>query len=264
MSLVSLALRLATIRALKGRTFAEDRVFDSKIETIDVLAPNETAPIIIVTTDDDEAEIEGRDLFAGDHQHELVIEVAAWTKVTTEKDGEVLVLPATDAGLEITLNLVCYQITRALAADGGKWGDLWRSIVTAVPKVTSRRGADDTNGVRYAARQLVYTVDHIAEPMPGRMPEEGETWSRILSMLKADPEFAPIGKIIEAEIEAVALTPWEQVRASLGLADDEATWVAQQPVKIDEEVPLDAIDLTDGFTIDDETSADADGPEAEQ
>lgn len=261
MSLVSLALRLATIRALKGRTFAEDRVFDSRIEAIDTLAMNETAPIIIVTTDDDEVAYEGRDLFAGDHKHDLVIEAGVWTKVSTEKDGDLLIIPATDAGLEASLNIFCYQIARALAGDGGEWGDLWRSIVTSVPKGSSRRGADDTKGVRFAARQLIYTVDHIAEPMPGRMPAEGETWFRILEMLKADPEFAAIGKIIETEIAAVSLMPWEQVRAALGLADDEATWVSERPVAIDEEVPLDAVELTDGFTVDAATAADADGPE---
>lgn len=261
MSLVSLALRLATIRALKGRTFAEDRVFDSRIEAIDTLAVNETAPIVIVTTDDDEATIEGRDLLAGDHQHELVIEAAVWTKVATEKDDEVLVIPATDAGLEASLNILCYQITRALAADGGEWGDLWRTIVMRAPKIVSRRGADDTNGVRFAARQIIYTVDHIAEPLPGRMPAEGDAWARILGMLKADPEFAPIGKIIEAEIMAAELMEWETVRAALGLPNDAAGWISQRPVKIDEEEPLVAVDLTDGFTLDDQTATDADGPE---
>lgn len=261
MSLVSLALRLATIRALKGRTFAEDRVFDSRIEAIDTLARNETAPIIIVTTDDDEVEIEGRDLFAGNHKHELVIEAAVWTKVATEKDGDALIIPATDAGLEASLNIFCYQIVRALAGDGGEWGDLWRSIVTATPKAASRRGADDSNGVRYAARQLTYTVDHIAEPMPGRMPAEGETWFRILTMLKADPEFAAIGKIVETEIAAVSLMEWEQVRAALGLANDESGWIGSRPVKIDDEVPLDAVELDDGFTLDDAAAQNADGPE---
>lgn len=263
MSLVSLALRLATIRALKGRTFAEDRVYDSKIETIDTLAVNETAPIIIVTTDDDEVDIEGRDLFAGNHKLELVIEVAAWTKVSTEKDGEVLVVPATDAGLEITLNLICYQITRALIGDGGEWGDLWRRIVTNVSSVKSRRGADNTEGVRYAARQLIFTVDHIAEPLPGEMPGEHDAWHRILTMLKADPELDPIGKIVEAEIQSSQLMPWQKVRASLGLADDEATWVSEQPVKIDEEVPLNEIEVEGGFLINAQTATDADGQESQ-
>jgi len=261
MSLVSLALRLATIRALQGRTWAENRVYDSKIDTIDAIALNETAPVIIVTTDDNETDVVGRDVFSGDHKLELVIEVAVWTKVAREKQGEVLIVPATDAGLEISLNMICYQIMRALAGDGGEWGDLWRTIVTRISKVTSRRGADETNGIRYAARQLILTVDHIAEPLPGQMPAEGDAWHRILSMLKEDAEFEAVGKIIEGEIESVDLMPWQQVRASLGLADDEATWIGNRPVKIVEEAVLTEIEMPNGFKINSETAADANGPE---
>lgn len=261
MSLASLAVRFATIRALKGRTLAGENVFDSSIKAIDMLAASKTTPFVVVTTDDDQVAIEGRDLLAGDHRLELVIEIAVARKVKFENGEEELTISANDGGLEATLNILGWQIARELAAAGGEWGDMWRSLVMRVHSIASRRGADDTNGVRYAARQYVYTIDHIAEPLPGAAPADGDAWARIISALKADSEFSAIGQIIEAEIAAGELQPWERVRAALGLADDGAEWISNRP--FEDGAPLAAVDLTDGFTVDAQTAEDADGPEGE-
>ncbi|MBK3745881.1 hypothetical protein G3A39_42790, partial [Paraburkholderia aspalathi] len=204
MSLTALAVRLATIRALKGRTFADDRVFDSKINPVNLVALNEKKPVIVVTTDDDNIDITGRDFFRGDHRLELVIEIAVTTKIEVNvEDGgttEVVSIPSTDAGLEQTIGLIGWQVSKALAADGGEWGDLWRTLVTKVHSITSRRGADEANGVRYAARQFIFIVDHIAEPTPGELPNNGDGWWRALRMMKDDAELSSIAKVIENQI----------------------------------------------------------------
>lgn len=265
MSLTALAVRIATIRALKGRTFAGDRVFDSKINPVNLVASAEREPVIIVTTDDDDISITGRDLRAGDHKLELVIEVAVTQKVTVEVENggttEVLSIPATDAGLETTVGLIGWQIAKALSADGGEWGDLWRTFVTKVHSISSRRGADDENGVRYAARQYIYSIDHISEPTPGETPGPVDAWGRMFAAMKADPELVGMAKIIEAEISAGEYLPWEIARGELGLANDEAEIIGSKPIKIDEIVTLSAIDLTDEFTVDAPTAENVAGPE---
>ena len=86
MSLTALAIRFATIRALKGRTFAEDRVFDSKINPVNLVAKNESKPVIIVTTDDDNIDITGKSLRAGNHKLELVIEIAVRKKSRSKSE----------------------------------------------------------------------------------------------------------------------------------------------------------------------------------
>lgn len=264
MSLTALAVRLATIRALKGRTYAEDRVFDSKISPVNLVASEEAKPVIIVTTDDDSIDITGRDLRTGDHKLELVIEIAVTSKIAVEvgdgETAEVLSIPATDAGLEVTLSLIGWQIAKALSADGGPWGDLWRTMVVKVHSITSRRGADEANGVRYAARQYVYSIDHIAEPTPGALPAAGDAWGRVLAAMKGDAELSAIAKIIEAEIASGEYLPWEIARGELGLANDEAEIIESKPVKIDEVVPLEAVDMEDGFTVDEQTAAEIIGP----
>lgn len=226
MSLTALALRLATIRALKGRTFAEDRVFDSKINPVNLVVKDEKKPVIVVTTDDNDTTITGRDIRHGDHRLELVIEVAVTTKISvTVEDGgtaDILTIPASDAGLETTIGLIGWQISKALSADGGAWGDLWRTLVVKVHSITSRRGADDENGVRYAARQFVFLIDHVADPTPGEELDDGDAWHRALSMMKADNELSDIAKIIQSEIGQGDYMPWEIARGKLGLSNDEA------------------------------------------
>lgn len=254
MSLVALVIRIATIRALRGRTFAEEYVFDSKINPVNLVAINEKRPVIIVTTDDDNVDITGRDLRTGDHHLELVIETAVTQKISVNVENgdtsEVLSIPATDAGLEATVGLMGWQIAKALSADGGPWGDLWRVLVVKVNSISSRRGADDANGVRYAARQYIYTIDHISEPEPGQIPAEDDAWGRVLAAMKADPELVSLAKVIEAEISAGEYLPWEIARSSLGLANDEAVILGDRPVGIDEIVPLSSIETSDGFIID--------------
>lgn len=261
MSLSALAIRLATIEALRGSTLAGDRVHDSDIRPVDLVVGNEQKPVILVTTDDDDINIEGRDLLAADHKLELVVEMTVASKVEVEgSDESVIAIPATDAGLEITMNLLAWQIASTLSSGGGDWGDLWRTFVLKVHKVTSRRGADDTNGVRYAARQLIFTVDHLSEPETGVLPAEGEAWARMIAALKSSPTLAGIGGAVEATIAANAPADWERVRNSLGIADDASGWIASRPF-VDEAGPLAAVETTDGFTVDAQSADNADGPE---
>jgi hypothetical protein len=265
MSLTALAVRFATIRALKGRTFAEDRVFDSKINPVNLVARNESKPVIIVTTDDDNIDITGKSLRAGNHKLELVIEIAVTQKIEVEVENgdktEVITIPASDAGREATVGLIGWQIAKALSADGGNWGNIWRTLVTNVHSISSRRGADEENGVRYAARQYIYSLDHIDEPTPGETPCEGGAWEKILTAMKGDADYAGVAKLIEAEITGGDYMPWEIARGHLGIADDVAEIIGTNPIKIDEIVPLSAIDLTDEFTIDERRANEIDGAE---
>lgn len=264
MSLTALAVRIATIRALRGRTLAEDRVFDSKINPVNLVATDEKRPVIIVTTDDDNVNITGRDLRAGDHSLELVIEIAVTQKVEVvvenEETREVISIPATDAGLEATVGLIGWQIAKALSADGGLWGDLWRVLVVQVKSISSQRGADDANGVRYAARQYIYTIDHIAEPAPGETPADSDAWACVLKAMKDDPELASLAKLIETEISGGGFLPWEIARGALGLADDEAGIIGVKPIGVDEIVPLANVETTDGFVVDEQRANKIEGP----
>ncbi len=133
MSLIPLALRIITVRALQNSTLAGACVFDSAIDPIDQRIKQEAQPVILVYTDDDKQTVAGRDLLNASRELQLTLEFAAATavsvKVKVEKENgeegeEELVsyeIPHTDAGLEATLNLIRRQTFRVLLSDQGKW-----------------------------------------------------------------------------------------------------------------------------------------------
>ena len=88
MSLARLAMRIAAARALRGSTLAEGRVYDSAILPIDETIAAERQPILIVTTDDHELEVTGRDLFHGNVSCDLVIEAAIARNTSARASAE--------------------------------------------------------------------------------------------------------------------------------------------------------------------------------
>jgi hypothetical protein len=266
MSLAALAVRVATLRAIKGRTFAGANVYDSTINPLNLVLEHSGKDfVVVVMTDDDSVTIEGRDLFAGDHRMELIIVVAATAEmVVRTDDGEVerdVVIAATDAGLEAQLNILGWQIMRALQAGGGEWGDLWRTIVLRVNNVSCYRGGDESNGIRYAARQYVFQIDTIAEPEPGTALSG--VWGRIIEMLRDDDEYDAVADVIDAVVTDGPMPPWERIRASLGLARDASEHFSEWPLEPEEVSKVNEIAMTDGFVLNASTAEDADGPETD-
>lgn len=227
MSLVALALRIVTVRALRDATLAMGRVYDSTIDPIDNKIVKGENPIIIVATDDDKREIEGRDLLGACRELDLVIElvVAAKVDVPTGPQGdpetEIVVLD-TDEGFEVILNLMGRQVDRALLAGktaGTPWSDLWRDIVIKITSYTSKRGAGVIEkGRRFTARQIIIQVDTIAEPSFGPIAS-GTIWHRILTAFRTDTALQKIADLIEAEITTPTLQDWRRAAVDLGLRD---------------------------------------------
>lgn len=220
MSLVALAARIATVRALSGATLAGSRVYDSAIDPIDQTITEDRAPVLVIITEDDEATPEGRDILNASRQMELVIEVAVASRVAVpnpeaeEDEIQVIEIPHTDAGLEITINLICRQVMRTLLSDQGPWATLWRRIVLAPSKIQSRRGASSEKGVRFAARQLTITTETLSEPPTGAVA--AGFWADFLTALAADSQVSGLAPVIRAEIEGPPLPDWRRYLADLG------------------------------------------------
>jgi hypothetical protein len=261
MSLIAFAIRMALQRALTGKTYAEDRVFDSVITPIDQKVEQGSLPLIIVSTDDDQAsEIAQFDLMRGSRELDIVIEMALATTVTV--DGEVQVqIPHTDAGMEHALNFMGRQVYRALMHPTDPWADLFRAFTSSVKKTLSRRGAGADKGVRFAARQLVLTVDPLFEPAFGVEVDAGGPWGKLLALMAADSELDDLAKVLSDEILGEALPSWQSIQASLGLSaaairtiglapiypDGADTVTGEAPIQI--EATLEAADQGDSRTI---------------
>mgnify|MGYP000872163165 CR=1 FL=1 len=192
MSLVRLAHRFATVRALRGTTLAGTRVIDSSILAVDAVAKDETRPFVVVYTDDLARNQRGLDPARPVDQLTIVIEIGGTSTMVNDAVWEI---PPTDAGLELTIDLIERQIAVALADEANPWAELWRRLHTDDPRWKSLRGAT-TDGIRLAGRQITIDVAPIAEPAFGRSPSG--VWAEFLALLEADPTPVPIVEAIRA------------------------------------------------------------------
>jgi len=217
MSLVALALRMATVKALTGRTYAEQRVFDSAIADLDVQVEDEKAPFLVVYTDDEDITPDGKDLAAGTRKLTLIIHAVVASAIKTKTGETSITIPPTDEGLEVILDLTRFDALRELQSFGGEWGNLWRNLVLKVSKITTRRGASAKKGVRFAAREIALELETIADSYPG-LPRVGP-WADIDTLFRADGELVHIADLIDERRGAGGEMSFaDRLRATLGLS----------------------------------------------
>lgn len=200
-----IALRMATIGALVGKTLVGDNVLDSEFGALDVAADNsvrtdQEKPFISVYVDG------GKD-GSGDplralHRSgltTLAIEIGVTAAMTyrDEKDDKELIglgLPVTDANMEFKLDVVGRQIVNALTDPASPWAEIWRGLVAGIESVEWKRTADAT-GTRIAAHQLVIMVRLLPDPVFGEPVAETSTWAKFFDQLAvptlANPEYDP-------------------------------------------------------------------------
>lgn len=244
MSLARLAMRLAAARALKGATLAGDRVFDSAIDPIDQTIAETRQPILVVSTEDQEMDIKGRDLMHGSASCELVIEAAIAARVEVSlPDGEggetSIVIPHTDEGMELVLDMIEHQVVAALIRERTEWSRVWMRLVPRITRRASRRGASSEKGVRFAARQITLTCDLIEAPTDGAAIPQAGTWADVLAVMADDPALAPIADMLRAEIEGSPVADWRRAANMLGVDFATADAIGLGPVlDLDDEPPL--------------------------
>ena len=224
MSLARAMLRLITVQALTGATGAGDRVRDSSLDPIDARATSEDRAEIVVYTDDHESETSGRAaMLAASSVCELVIEIVVTGVQEVWVDGqdgpaqERLVIPRYDEGLAFTLDMLERQVIATLATSPGPWARLWRDFVVKVEKRLSRQGGAADQATRFAARQLVLSVDLLHEPTPAQQLPPGSTWIEALDLMDQSPELRSLARIIRSEITGDGGPEWRIDAGRLGV-----------------------------------------------
>lgn len=236
MGLIRFAVRQCAARALRDATLAEGRVFLSLIDPLDTKIKDTREPMLIVNTDDHKQTGDGRDITGGDQSLDLVIEATIAARfVTSGKDGDgeevsVTVMEA-DSGMDLTLDILEHQVTRALLGPG-TWAVLFRRFVVTISQRLSRRGAD-VRGTRWAARQITLTCDTLAEPVGGEAITPGSVWGDFLAAMEADESLAVIAPLIRGVIEGDT-RDWVRSAQMLGISEDVAEMVSIAPMVTDD------------------------------
>ncbi|MCX5571479.1 hypothetical protein [Kaistia nematophila] len=231
--LARIALRIAAIEALKGRTLVGDNVLDSQIGAIDVAADDslrtdQERPFIAVYVDG--SVIEERIDLRGLHKSgrtELTIE-AGITAAMTETDPETgestvigIGIPATDPALELYLDCVGREIAMALSDPGNGWAEIWRGLSSSILKIERKRTSDAASGTRIAAHQLVITLDLLPDPVFGAPIAPTSAWAAFFAKME-DADHPFLVKLLELVGEDAAPSEVDITRRRFGLTLYEA------------------------------------------
>ena len=137
-------------------------------------------------------------------------------------------MPVTDAGLELTLDVIQRQALSALMDPNNDWADLWRGIVTSVRSIEMQRGAKAHDGPRFAGRQIVLSCATLRDPAFG-VALSG-IWPSALALIEADPEVAYLAQVIRTVVgEDAGMSAWKTVQAQRGLSLGEARGLSITP-----------------------------------
>jgi hypothetical protein len=233
MMLARIALRIATIEALKGRTLVGDNVLDSQIGAIDIAADDslrtdQEKPFISVYVDG--SAIEERIDLRGLHKSgrtELTIETgitAAMTETDPDTGASTVVgigIPATDPALEFFLDCVGREIAAALSDPANDWAEVWRALSASVLKIERKRTSDAASGTRIAAHQLVITLDLLPDPLFGVPPAPTSAWAAFFARMET-AEHPFLEKLRELVGEPAEGAEADSIRRRFGLTLEEA------------------------------------------
>lgn len=240
MSIGRIALRIATIEALRGNTSVKDNVLDSEIGSIDVgadesLRINQEKPFISVYTDGAKADDlgSGRRLWVNGLT-ELLIEtgIAASMTETDRESGESTIIgigvPATDSAFELFLDVVDRQAVSALMDPDNVWAEIWRGLVSNIAKVERRRTADAETGTRMAAHQQCIVCEVLPDPVYGASIAPTSIWQKLLDQMAVveHPYLPSLRGLLGLDV--TQLQSSEQ-RRRFGLTLDEARALCDMP-----------------------------------
>ena len=234
MSLARIALRIAAVEAIKGKTWVGDNVLDSPNGALDIqvdgrLRTEQEKPFISVYTDYSKNEdIRGRSL-TETGTCDLVIEIGVSTAML-EKDRQTgqtrlvgIDIPASDRNREFFLDIVQRQIFDALNDPGNEWSDIYRGLHRDLLRVEFAGARSTDDGQRLTGHQIRLTVDLVNDPVKGVVLKPQSPFRRFLNAIEetGDAVYGRQAQTMRGIIEGVQTGVDGAVRR-YGLTRDEA------------------------------------------
>lgn len=216
MSLAKLPLRIATVLALRGRTWAGDAVFDSSIIPIDTRIETDGGhPLLVVYTDEAQSRARGEmDLTGLRPVVDLVIHAAVAVGFEGSESGASVSVARSDAGFEAQLDVIEAQVTRVLMRGEDPWSELWRAFARQRDGIRTRRGASARKGMRFAAREIVLPVEVVPDPL-GTGAEY--PWAMAVESFGANPDTSDLAAVLATFMAGSDVPEWRRVYRTLGL-----------------------------------------------
>lgn len=226
-----IALRIAVQEALRGQTLAGENVLDSQIAALDLdadgsLRTDQDRPFLAVYTDGGTVGAgNGLGMLFGDPSIELVIEAgisAAMVEIDEATGATTIIgvgLPPTDAGMELSLDVLMRQVADALTDPANEWAELVRNLLTDISGIERSRVGQVTNGTRLAAHELRIRAGLVQDPIKGA-DIAGTTYEPFLAALAASekPHLLAVKTAIELAL-AGDVADWELVQRELGISN---------------------------------------------
>jgi len=226
MSILRAVIRSTAVGALRARTWAEERVYDSDMTPLSqALYGGPAKPYIVVYTDTDDLNpVTGiGDVYSGERRElNLVLEIGVASSVTDPSGKNTIVFAATDEGMEWACDVICAQSLAALVGDSSsQWGNLFKTMVQKIRKIYSRRGGMASSGVRYAARRLTLSCEPMWDLAPGRVPEATHPLNQFIILSRANPGLSEVdvAGIVESFLPTAPVPDWRLAQNMLGITD---------------------------------------------
>lgn len=232
MSLVRIALRMATVLALRGRTLAEDNVLDSEIGVLTeddagLKVKIKKGRFIAVYTDEAEVKPDEQRMLHDNGLVNLCLEYGVTDTMIEEVDDPddpgkrirqvIPGIPHANRMHEFYLDLLGRQIRTQLADGHSEAAEILRALIIRVVAIKVERDGSDRNSERVAAHKITFTVEALGDPQFQADVPAGGPFARFLGLLDAGSmDDQKLANLIRSEIPA---TP-EDVdvnRARLGL-----------------------------------------------
>lgn len=250
MSLLRPIIRCAAVGALRDRTWAQERVYDSDLTPLATAVFGGPAkPYIVVYTDSDDLNpVNGvAEVYANDNRTlSLAVEIGVASAVRNSQNDITIKFAATDSGMEWACDVCAAQAIAALVGDPqSKWGEIFKRLITTVRRIPSRRGGMSAQGVRFAARRLVFQVQPMWDFVPGMVPSPKHPVWDFITLARAEPmaNQVDVATIVEDLMTKDTAPDWRIAQAQLGIteADILALNIGPLPTQ-DEEPPVDPMD----------------------
>ncbi|KKX24316.1 hypothetical protein [Rhizobium sp. LC145] len=247
MSLTRIALRIAAVEAIKGKTLVRGNVLDTPNGALDIQADGtlrtaEDKPFIAVFTDQGKVErVNGRSLIENG-LCDIIFEMGISSAMleTDENSGASMLvgvgIPASDGNQEFFLDVVQRQIGDALADPNNRWAEIWRGLHYRIAKIEFAGARNAEDGQRLAGHQMRLTVELADDPV-AREPLDPQTpFMQFLTALEGhgDRSYAEQAAFMRALINGSS-EDWEQLQRRRGMTAAELLALGQGPLAADAE-----------------------------